>query len=155
MKVVPSCHAVDGEVAVLDPRAYSTVWLPGFEPDIETALTVIELAVTLLCVGVPTAAPLPLATELIVTVPVGVIADVASLTCDEGILEAVVSVLDEVVAVLGVPVILIRTSVPLWRDAVPALSPSGKFVTVKFDAVIELTYVPLLSVYETYAPLTA
>ena len=105
--------------------------------------------------GVDTVAPSPFATEVIVTVPVGVIADDASLTCDEGILEDVVNVRDVVDAVLGVPVILIRTSVPLWRDAVPAVNPSGKLVTVKFDAVIELTYVPLESIYETYAPLTA
>ena len=124
-------------------------------------MSVAAATVILFDVGVPlttgadNVAPSPLAIEAIVTIPEGLISDVALVTCDEGIFADVVSVRNELVAEVGVPFISIRTVVPLSRNAVPALSPEGKFVTVKFDADMLFEYVPQVSVYTTLAPLTA
>jgi len=88
VKVVPLCHPVVGAwLPVEVVAAYSTVWLPGFAPLMVTALTVMLFDVAVpFKVGAPlTAAPSPSATALAVTVPVGTIAAVASVTLAAGI----------------------------------------------------------------------
>ena len=119
--------------------AYCTVWLPGLSGMV-TTLTVMLFAVLLSSVGaLLTATPSPIATALVVTVPVGVIALVAPVTLEAGMLDGRESVVVLALTVVGVPVIATVTTVSLVRTAVPAISPGGRFKTEKLEAVIVLT----------------
>ena len=151
MKVSPVCQPLTGTVLVV-LRTYSTDCpLAGTG----TALIVMRLCVLLDSVGAGTVAPSLLATALAVTVPVGVIALVAPVTLDAGILDGSVIVLVLALYVVGVPVIVTVTTVLFDRTAVPAVSPGGRLDTAKLDAVIVLAYVPFVNVYTILAPLTA
>jgi len=98
--------------------------------------------------GTDTLAPIPFATALAATVPVGVILAVAPVTLDMGMLGGSVTSLGLASAVVGVPDILTVTTVPFAAlTAVAAVSPGGKLETVKSAAVIDAAYVPLVSVY--------
>jgi hypothetical protein len=146
LNVLSACQPVDGVVVVV-LTAYSTVWLPGLVGMV-TAFTVM-----LVCVGVPltvgaslTAAPSPFDTSLAETVPVGVIAAVASVTFACGKLAGSVIFTALALYVVGVPVIATVTTVPLVLTAVPAVNPAGSPDTAKLAAVIDAAYVPLVSV---------
>jgi hypothetical protein len=76
-----------------------------------------------------------MATALAVTVPVGVMAAVAPVTLAAGMLVGSVIALVDALYVVGVPEMFKVTTVPLVLAAVP-LSPGGRFVTAKLDAVI-------------------
>jgi len=140
LNVGPDCQPVVGVVVLLWLMAYSTVCPPGFVGMV-TAFTVM-----LVCVGVPftvgaplTAAPVPIATALAVTVPVGVILAVAPVTLAMGILAGSVIVRVFALYVVGAPVIFTVTTVPFAAlTAVAAVSPGGKLETAKLAAVMEV-----------------
>ena len=136
--------------------AYSTVWLPGLVGMV-TAFTVMLFGVGVpLTVGAPlTAAPLPLATDPTVIVPVGVIALVAPVTFEAGILVGSVTVPVLPLYAVGVPEMVTVTIVLLVRVAVPAVSPAGRLDMAKLDAVTDVAYVLFDNVYTTVALLTA
>ena len=72
------------------------------------------------------------------TVPVGVIALVAPVTLEAGMLDGSVSILVLVLTVVGVHVIATVTTVLLVRVAVPVVRPGGRLDTAKLEAVIAL-----------------
>ena len=96
--------------------------------------------------GADTAEPSPLATALVLTVPVRVTAVVAPLTLPEGIVAGSVMAVAVELNVVGVPVTVMVTTVSLVRAAVPADRPAGSPLTAKLPAVIDDAYVPLVNV---------
>jgi len=112
-----------------------------------TGLTVMLFVVGVpLTAGVDTAEPSPLATALVLTVPVRVTAVVAPLTLPEGIVAGSVMAVAVELNVVGVPVTVMVTTVSLVRAAVPADRPAGSPLTAKLPAVIDDAYVPLVNV---------
>ena len=122
----------------------------------DTALTVMLFAVgEPLTAGVDTVAPSPLATALADIVPETATAAVAPVTLPCATVAGRVTVTALVLNVVGIPEMEIVTTVPLVLTAVAAVSPAGNPDTAKLAAVIEDAYVPLVSVYTMFAPLTA
>ena len=81
-----------------------------------------------LTAGAETAAPLPLATALAVTVPDGVILAAAPVTCEDGMLAGKEIFTGFALYVVGVPVMATVTTVLPVRVTVPRDNPAGKFM---------------------------
>ena len=140
------CHVIPDVGRVVD--AFVVIVYCGDWPVLGVRVT--TPTVIPVCVGVPltagtlTAAPSPLATALATTVPVGIMAGVWTVTCEDGMLTGRVIVLVLALYAVGLPETATVTTVLFVRTAAATISPGGRFDTVKLDGDMGLANVPLV-----------